>query len=69
MLWISFTMADSEVPRTVFYEKLTDSIRLQPGFVWDEGAADLLFPAEDASNETNWPCRLLRLLSWRTPTG
>ena len=55
MLRSSFVLPDPEMPRTVFYERLSDSIRALPGFVADAGKADIVFPAEDTSVEQNWP--------------
>ncbi len=52
---ISFTLADSSIPRTLYYERLCEAIKRNRRYVAAEKDADLLFPAEDVALETNWP--------------
>lgn len=42
-----------EVPRTVFYDRFLAAVRAHPSFT--EADPVLLIPAEDTSQETNWP--------------
>ena len=41
------------MPRTVFYDRFCDAVRRHPAF--QEAGAELLIPAEETANETNWP--------------
>lgn len=50
---VGLILRDSSHPRTVFYERLVESLRRHPAF--REGDADILVPAEDTAIETNWP--------------
>lgn len=50
---VGFVLKDEELPRTVFYERLTQAVRQHPWY--RELGATLLLPAEDTAQETNWP--------------
>jgi hypothetical protein len=55
MLNIAFTHPDERMPRTVFYQKLQETLLSYPGISEDHQQADILFPIEDTAMETNWP--------------
>ncbi len=40
---------------TYFYQELLAAVRRLPSFTEDAAVADVVFPAEDTSLETNWP--------------
>ena len=50
---VGFFCEDAAMPRTVFYQRFKDAVHRHPAF--RETGADLLIPAEDTANETNWP--------------
>ncbi len=52
---VALDFVDPDMPRTVFYEHVLAALRTQPGFSTTTEGAELLFPAEDTSVETNWP--------------
>lgn len=54
-LRVSFDLPDADMPRTVFWERFSCALRANWRYVDDPARADLLFPAEDAAMETNWP--------------
>jgi len=55
MIRHSFEFPDADMPRTVFYDRVTDTLRKLSGYTEDRASADILFPLEDTSGETNWP--------------
>ena len=55
MITVAFAYPDERMPRTVFYEKLSGSIKALHCFVDQSEPPDLIFPQEDTSMETNWP--------------
>jgi hypothetical protein len=52
---ISFAAPDMAMPRTVYYDQFAEAVRRNPRFVTHSAEADICFPAEDISLETNWP--------------
>jgi hypothetical protein len=50
---IGFICEDAAMPRTVFYQRFKEAVCRRPAF--RDTGADLLIPAEDTANETNWP--------------
>lgn len=52
---ISLGLADPAMPRTVFYDRLRQSVARNHRYVVGEREADLVLPAEDLALETNWP--------------
>jgi len=50
---VGFICEDAAMPRTVFYERFKGAVCRNPAY--RENGADLLIPAEDTANETNWP--------------
>jgi len=50
---VGFICEDPAMPRTVFYDRFREAVRRHASFC--EADADLLIPAEDTANETNWP--------------
>jgi hypothetical protein len=55
MLRFSFDFSDADMPRTIYYQRLVEAMCRLPGYTDDRHVADVLFPAEDAAVETNWP--------------
>lgn len=53
MRTVGFILEDGAMPRTVFYDRLSDAVRRHPWFRGD--GARLVIPAEDTAQETNWP--------------
>jgi hypothetical protein len=53
MLCVGFICEEAGMPRTVFYDRFKDAVRRNAAF--RDAGADLLIPAEDTANETNWP--------------
>ena len=52
---ISIDLHDDQMQRTLFHERLIDTLRRNPRFIPDPRQADVLFPAEDISVEQHWP--------------
>lgn len=52
---VGLTFPDEAMPRTIFYDRFIDSLQRSSSFVADDVAADVVFPFEDTSSETNWP--------------
>src|ERR1051326_6326246 len=53
MRTVGFICEDDALPRTVFYDRFKEAVRRNAAF--RDVGADLLIPAEDTANETNWP--------------
>ena len=53
MSTVGFICEDAAMPRTVFYERFKEAVQRHSSF--RETDAELLIPAEDTANETNWP--------------
>jgi len=53
MRTVGFICEEPAMPCTVFYERFKDAVRRNPAF--RDSGADVLIPAEDTANETNWP--------------
>jgi hypothetical protein len=54
-LAVGLGFPDARMPRTIFYDRLCESIRRVAGAFGDAGTADVIFPIEDTSSELNWP--------------
>lgn len=52
---VSFVCSDSSMPRTIYYDLFANALGRNPRFIADSARADVNFPAEDITLETNWP--------------
>lgn len=51
----SLHLEDDRLPRTVFYQRLREAMLASPRFESDATRADVMIPAEDTAQESNWP--------------
>jgi hypothetical protein len=52
---VSLALHDGNMQRTLFHQRLVEALRRNTRFTEDEGAADVLFAAEDVAVEQHWP--------------
>lgn len=52
---VALAVDEPRLPRTVYYEALRAALLRSPRAVADAAAADVIVPAEDTAQETNWP--------------